>query len=261
MDFDRSRLRKTVFGTYRAAEVDSLLDAAEALLRQKDEERARAIEERTRAVEEQIRADEERARAVEEQARALEDGRAGIEAAERLAVQMRKQKEEGERFAEENRRLAENNQRLNAECRERMETESRMREEMDNLRRELEDMRTQLDLANSQASILGDRVARQRRELDKKDELLLADPVGEATRQAEQIISNATDMSKQMLDSAEGMRSRAHAAVRAAYFNTMGFRQELDERFAALQNDLNQSIRLLRVIEAEEDNKTLQEKW
>ena len=66
-------------------------------------------------------------------------------------------------------------------------------------------------------------------------------------------------MSKPMLDDAEGMRSRALVAVRAAYFNTMGFRQELDDRISALQSDLNQSIRLLRAIEVDEDNITVQE--
>ena len=235
MEFDRHKLKKTIFGTYRAAEVDSLLDRAEELLLQKEAERVKAVE----------------------------DGRAGIETAEKLTAQAKRQKEAGERLAEESMRLAERNRKLNEECRARREAEHQLREELDNLRRQIEDIRTELDLANSQAAILGSRVARQRRELDKKDELLLSDPVGEATKRADQIIQNATDMSKQMLDDAEGMRSRALAAVRAAYFNTMGFRQELDDRYASLQTDLNQSIRTLRAVEAEEnyDDSFIQEKW
>lgn len=236
MEFDRTRLRKTAFGNYLAADVDILLDTAEKLLLQKETERLQAIE----------------------------DGRVGVEAAEKLTAQVKKQKEAGERLLEESRRLAERNQKLNAECRAHREAEEHLREELDNVRRQIEDIRTQLDLANSQTAILGDRVARQRRELDKKDQLLLSDPVGEATKQAEHIIRHATDMSRQMMDDAEGMRSRALAAVRAAYFNTMGFRRELDDRFASLQNDLNQSIRTLRAVEAEEvydDKKLVQEKW
>lgn len=235
MELDRGQIRKTVFGTYHAEEVDKLLDTAEALLAQKEAERLQAIE----------------------------DGRAGIETAEKLTAQMKKQKEAGERLVEESMHLAERNQKLSAECRARREAEHRLREELDRLQRQVEDIRTELDLANSQRAILGDRVARQRRELEKKDELLLSDPVGEATKRADQILRNATDMSKQMLDDAEGMRSRALAAVRAAYFNTMGFRQTLDERFAALQDDLNQSIRMLRAVEAEsdfEDDRIIQER-
>lgn len=71
-------------------------------------------------------------------------------------------------------------------------------------------------------------------------------------------------MSKQMLDDAESMRARALAAVRAAYFNTVGFRQSMEERFFSLQNDLNQSLLTLRALEAEDEPKdrdVIQEKW
>ncbi len=131
------------------------------------------------------------------------------------------------------------------------------------MRAQLEDARTELELAKSQTTVLGNRVARQRRELEEKDQLLLADPVGEANKRAEQIVQNATHMSKQMLDDAESMRARALAAVRAAYFNTMGFRQSVEERFYSLQNDLNQSLLTLRALEAENepsDQDVIQEK-
>ena len=125
-----------------------------------------------------------------------------------------------------------------------------------------------LELSKSYSAILltGPRQAGKTtmlRELEEKDQLLLADPVGEANKRAEQIVQNATHMSKQMLDDAESMRARALAAVRAAYFNTMGFRQSLEERFFSLQNDLNQSLLTLRALEAENepsDKDVIQEK-
>jgi hypothetical protein len=129
---------------------------------------------------------------------------------------------------------------------------------------EVDEIRTELDLANSQTALLNKRLALQRRELDEKDRLLQEDPIGEANKRAEQILQAATNTSKQMIDDAEAMRSRALAAVRAAYFNTMGFRQNLEERFGTLQSDLDQSVRMLRLIETEdesEDPEFIQEKW
>ena len=128
----------------------------------------------------------------------------------------------------------------------------------------MESIRTELDLANSQTTILSDRIARQRRELDEKNKLLLADPVEEANKRAEQIIKNASTISQQMIDDAENMRSRALASVRAAYFNTVDFRKNMEEQFSTLQNDLNQSVRMLRLIESEDDSAIpdyVQEKW
>lgn len=236
MELKRDQLKKNLFGSYPTEDVDRLLDTAEQLLRQKDEERA-AVEERVK--------------------KELADSR-------RIAAELKELQLDAARLREENERLTERNRMLSEECRTREKEVYSLRAEMDDYNKKMGDFRTELDLAKSQAAVLSSRVARQRRELEEKDQLLLADPVGEANKRAQQIIESATAVSQKMIDDAESMRSRALASVRASYFNAMGFRQELESRYFNLQNDLDQSLRTLRGIEAEGDFKdpdNALEKW
>ena len=236
MGLERTQIKKTFFGNYKPEEVDSLLDKAEKLLRQMDAEKADAA------------------------ARA----EAQTQECARLAAQLKELQETVDKLRKENSRQIELTQTLCDACQTREDESNSLRDELAAMRAQLENAKTELELSKSQTAVLGNRVARQRRELEEKDQLLLADPVGEANKRAEQIIQNATRMSKEMLDDAEGMRARALAAVRAAYFNTMGFRQNLEERFYNLQNDLNQSLLTLRALEATDEPKdqdVIQEKW
>lgn len=229
MEIERNQIRKTIFGNYRAEDVEKYLDEAEKRLLSWKTERA--------------------------------DEDAKISAArsevEKLSAQL-------QQLQEENLRYQERNQRLGETCESRSDEVRKLREELEDVRKQMESIRTELDLANSQTTILSDRIARQRRELDEKDKLLLADPIGEANKRAEQIIQNATNISQQMIDDAESMRSRALASVRAAYFNTIGFRKNMEEQFSTLQSELDQSVRMLRLIESEDESAIpdyVQEKW
>ena len=236
MELERDQLKKNLFGGYPAEDVDRLLNKAELLLRQKDEEQA--------AAEARVKAE-------------LADTR-------RIAAELKELQLDTARLQEENERLTERNLMLSEECRTREKEVHSLRMELDDLNVKMGEFQTELDLAKSQAAVLGSRVARQRRELEEKDQLLLADPVGEANKRAQQIIESATAMSQKMIDDAESMRSRALASVRASYFNAMGFRQELENRYFNLQNDLDQSLRTLRGIEAEgnlQDPDNAVEKW
>jgi chromosome segregation ATPase len=236
MELKRDQLKKNLFGSYPTEDVDRLLDTAEQLLRQKDEEQA-AAEERVK--------------------KELADSR-------RIAAELKELQLDAARLREENERLTERNRMLSEECRTREKEVYSLRAEMDDYNKKMGDFRTELDLAKSQAAVLSSRVARQRRELEEKDQLLLADPVGEANKRAQQIIESATAVSQKMIDDAESMRSRALASVRASYFNAMGFRQDMESRYFNLQNDLDQSLRTLRGIEAEGDFKdpdNALEKW
>ena len=218
----RQQLKKR-FGRYRAEDVDRLLDRLESE-RQQEENLFREERERwTTAQEESARKE-----------------------AEFDAL-----KTEAERLSEEcNSLRAENNGQ-----RERLERQTgeseKIRMEMERMRMEIEEIRTELEMAQSQSQILGNRVARQRRELEEKDRLLQEDPVGDARQKAEQIISNATEISQRMIDDAENIRTRALAAVRSAYFNAMGFRQSIEEKFISLEHDLDQSLLVLRGMETE----------
>ena len=229
MEIERNQIRKTIFGNYRAEDVEKYLDEAERQLQSWKTERA--------------------------------DEDAKISAArsevENLSAQL-------QQLQEENLRYQERNQRLGETCESRSDEVRKLREELEDVRKQMESIRTELDLANSQTTILSDRIARQRRELDEKDKLLLADPIGEANKRAEQIMQNASNISQQMIDDAENMRSRALASVRAAYFNTIGFRKNMEEQFSTLQSELDQSVRMLRLIESEDESSIpdyVQEKW
>ena len=229
MEIERNQIRKTIFGNYRAEDVEKYLDEAERQLQSWKTERA-------------------------DEAAKISAARSEVE---NLSVQV-------QRLQEENLRYQERNQQLSETCVSRSDEVRNLREELKDVRKELESIRTELDLANSQTTILSDRIARQRRELDEKNKLLLADPIGEANKRADQIIQNATNISQQMIDDAESMRSRALASVRAAYFNTIGFRKNLEEQLGTLQRELDQSVRMLRLIENEDESTVpdyVQEKW
>ena len=218
----RQQLKKR-FGRYRAEDVDRLLDRLESE-RQQEENLFREERERWTTAQEQSARKE----------------------TEFVAL-----KTEAERLSEECDSLrAENNGQ-----RERLERQTgeseKIRMEMERMRMEIEEIRTELEMAQSQSQILGNRVARQRRELEEKDRLLQEDPVGDARQKAEQIISNATEISQRMIDDAENIRTRALAAVRSAYFNAMGFRQSIEEKFISLEHDLDQSLLVLRGMETE----------
>lgn len=225
MEFKKDQIRKTIFGNYKAEDVDRLLNAAEQLFRQQEEERAAA-------------------------AAQVKDE---LEYARKSAAELKELRESAERLRIENEQLEERSQRLAEDCRAREEEARSLRGELDNLSIQMGEIRSELDLANSQTTVLSNRVARQRRELEQKDQLLLADPIDEANKRAEQIVDNAMGMSKEILNDAENMRTRALAAVRAAYFSAMGFRKDLEARYISLQSDIDQSLRTLRAIDTESD--------
>ena len=218
----RQQLKKR-FGKYRAEDVDRLLDRLESE-RQQEENLFREERERWMTAQEQSARKEEEFDALKTEAERLS------KECDSLRAENNGQKEKLERQAGESEKI---------------------RIEMERVRMEIEEIRTELEMAQSQSQILGNRVARQRRELEEKDRLLQEDPVGDARQKAEQIISNATEISQRMIDDAENIRTRALAAVRSAYFNAMGFRQSIEEKFISLEYDLDQSLLVLRGMETE----------
>jgi len=218
----RQQLKKR-FGKYRAEDVDRLLDRLESE-RQQEENLFREERERWMTAQKQSARKEEEFDALKTEAERLS------KECDSLRAENNGQKEKLERQAGESEKI---------------------RIEMERVRMEIEGIRTELEMAQSQSQILGNRVARQRRELEEKDRLLQEDPVGDARQKAEQIISNATVISQRMIDDAENIRTRALAAVRSAYFNAMGFRQSIEEKFISLEHDLDQSLLVLRGMETE----------
>ena len=218
----RQQLKKR-FGRYRAEDVDRLLDRLESE-RQQEGNLFREERERWMTAQEQSVRKEEEFDALKTEAERLS------KECDSLRAENNGQKEKLERQAGESEKI---------------------RIEMERVRMEIEGIRTELEMAQSQSQILGNRVARQRRELEEKDRLPQEDPAGDARQKAEQIISNATEISQRMIDDAENIRTRALAAVRSAYFNAMGFRQSIEEKFISLEHDLDQSLLVLRGMETE----------
>ena len=220
---ERKQLKKS-FGRYRASEVDLLLEQMEAEHREELEA---------------LRAELLRLQSENKEK-------------ETLAEEYDVLKTASDRLQKQNSRLTEENKTLNGKLDAQTEEADQLRGELSNTREQMAEIRTELDMLQSQATILGNRIARQRKELEEKDRLLLEDPVGEAQVRAEQIVQNAMKISQKMIDDAENVRSRALASVRSAYFNAMGFRQSIEERFISLEHDLDRSLGVLRNIEASE---------
>ena len=109
--------------------------------------------------------------------------------------------------------------------------------------------------ANGQSLLeqLGQRAASQRLEIERMEKMIEANPMADANLKAQKIVQEAVDSSQKMLDDAENIRTQATAAVRAAYFNAMGFRQVIEERFVNLQHELDKSMGSLRMLQSPGD--------
>ena len=124
-----------------------------------------------------------------------------------------------------------------------------LRAELAKVKRELDGLRKELSVSKFQKEYLGQRVADQQSTLENIEQMMRDDPTGMASAKAQQILQNAIDTRQKMLEEAEDIRSQALASVRAAYFNTMGFRQEIEEKFVNLQHELDQSMGSLRTLQ------------
>ena len=151
-----------------------------------------------------------------------------------------------------NRQLEDRSSELKQKLEEQLAEIRNLNRQLEERRMEVENIRTELEIANSQTTILSNRVARQQKELEERERLLQLDPVGEANDKAEKIVQNAMKISRQMLDDAENVRTRAFAAVRSAYFNTMDFRREVEGKFIQLEHDLDRSVGALRTIDVQD---------
>ena len=224
---DRKNLKKTL-GYYKACDVDSYLDAAEEAVSDWDREKKELTQELNAA-----RREAETMKAATDQ----------------MAADLEKYEDSVRLLSERNGRLDILQKQYETLSARNGQLEDR---KLEDSRIEMESVRTELDVANSQTTILGNRVARQQKELEEKDRLLQMDPVGEANERAQMIVQNAMKVSRQMLDDSENIRTRAFAAVRSAYFNAMDFRREIEGKFIQLEHDLDRSVGALRTIDIQD---------
>ena len=244
---DRKNLKKT-FGYYKAADVESYLDAAEEAISDWDGQKRELTQELRRTRNEVETVKNEAAQIAEELEKAKDSARLLCERSGELDI-LQKQYET---LSARNELLEERNRELMQKLGEQLEEVRNLSRKLEDGRIEMESVRTELEIANSQTVILGNRVARQQKELEERERLLQMDPVGEANERAEMIVQNAMKVSRQMLDDAENVRTRAFAAVRSAYFNTMDFRREIEGKFIQLEHDLDRSVGALRTIDVQD---------
>lgn len=129
------------------------------------------------------------------------------------------------------------------------ETIRDLREQLERANQDLDGLRDELSASRYQTEFLGQRVANQKSAIESIEQMMRGDQIGEASAKAQQILQEAVLTRQKMLEDAEEIRAQALASVRAAYFNTMGFRQEIEERFVNLQHDLDQSMGSLRTLQ------------
>jgi len=121
-----------------------------------------------------------------------------------------------------------------------------------------------LDKIKAENADLSERAERQKAELAQLNERvsqlseLLEDAqrkssevvLEEAARKANQIINRAVVSRDQMLSQANDQRTRLISACRAAYYNSLQFKQDLAEQFRRMEQDLDESIDVLRKMDA-----------
>ncbi len=227
-------------GRYKAAEVDRYLSELDQEMESQEaklEERRRAAEQESQSFREQAeRERQEKAALGEQLGRAAEVHRIDQMNAEMLRKEIRNLEKRLAGASEENRKCLSENRRLQAELEE--------------ARRKQENMKEELSFAQLQAEQLGQRAASMKKEIGQLEKMIESNPVGEANQKAQKIVQEAVDTSQKMLDDAENVRSQATAAVRAAYFNAMGFRQVIEERFVNLQHELDKTMGSLRMLQS-----------
>ncbi len=120
---------------------------------------------------------------------------------------------------------------------------------------ELNDQMQQLEESHqhvvNQARMLRARTEQQEKDLKEYEQILAQDPLAEANEKAEKIIKDAVTRSNTIISRAQGIQTRTLAATKAAYFNAMRFRQTLAEQFSTIEQELDQSLGILRMMETE----------
>ena len=221
-------------------------------------------EEESRTKEAYASRDEARKRAEEADAQ-LSEMKARLSAAEQRAV------EAEERLGEMKSRLAEAEDRLKEQPQKSGQAnagsdagkESFYREENRILREQLsqlraaaasgsavdtdtEELRLNLDRANDRNRVLKSQVEQLESELREYESMMTDQSLRDAQKRAQKIVQDALDQSSKIIDDAENIRARAFAATKAAYFNALMFRQQLAEQFSTIEQNLDNSLGILR---------------
>lgn len=240
---NRQKEFRKLFGRYKASEVDRYL----LELGQETEKRMAGIENLRQAAEQESqmlrtqaeKERQERATLEEKLGQAAEERRLEQMNAEMLRKEIRTLEKQLAGVREEKQKCLSENRRLQTELEKALQQQDALREE--------------LGFAQLQSEQLGQRAASQRLEIERMEKMIEANPMADASLKAQKIVQEAVDASQKMLDDAENIRTQATAAVRAAYFNAMGFRQVIEERFVNLQHELDKSMGSLRMLQSPGD--------
>ena len=111
---------------------------------------------------------------------------------------------------------------------------------------DMEELRMNLDRANDRNRVLKTQVEQLESELREYEALMTDQSLRDAQKRAQKIVQDALDQSSKIIDDAENIRARAFAATKAAYFNALMFRQQLAEQFSSIEQNLDNSLGILR---------------
>lgn len=119
-----------------------------------------------------------------------------------------------------------------------------MKSHIENTRQREEIAQQTIELAKSYTRIekLNELIARL--ESKNTEELIL-----DAENRASSIVAHAVSDSEKMLQQINEQRARVVSASRAAYYNALQFKQELADRFHRMEQELDTSIDILRIME------------
>ena len=202
--------------------------------REAAEKRAEEAERRIRELKAQLSASEERERKAAETARESE---ARLAEHMKTAAREPAHQDDGKEsfYREENRILREQLAQLRAAA------GSGSVEDTD-----AEELRMNLDRANDRNRVLKSQVEQLEAELREYEALMTDQSLRDAQKRAQKIVQDALDQSSKIIDDAENIRARAFAATKAAYFNALMFRQQLAEQFSSIEQNLDNSLGILR---------------
>lgn len=180
-----------------------------------------------------------------------------VEDVQKLLDSVHKEQEHLERMEKRLEELEKENETLtaqDADNRLRLEQMNRelgaAREQEQDLRRQIADQQDMLERARRREEFLNDSLERQKKEIADFEKFAESEPVTKAYDKAEKILADARAERERLLQDYDQQRARVAAAARSAYYNALQFKMSLAQRFGEMEKNLDESIDVLRVLEA-----------
>lgn len=130
------------------------------------------------------------------------------------------------------------------------ELSARFQQENMSLSKQVEDVKFELEESQKRSQHLTECLEAERNAVREYQSVASRNVVGEANERAKQIVSDAVVQSDRILSEVVEQRNRVISASRSMCYNAMQFKMSLAMQFSAMEKDLDESIDLLRILEA-----------